>query len=223
MQTRTFLLSSALVALAACGAPLEMAPADARADRDSALIERDSSVSEDAIAQQDASATNDSSVAQDASAVIDASMSSDGNAGCVGRPAPCATGTVGGACGDTLTPPMCSNGEWTCGPGMVFVTSCACVGRPPASTCTCTASGWRCDDSGVGRRFACGDALTCLGGAEYCMVTLPGVPGALRTFECRALPAACGAMPTCACVMPPRTAQCTLSSAGDVTVTLALP
>ncbi|MFO0559914.1 MAG: hypothetical protein U0269_17980 [Polyangiales bacterium] len=217
MQTRYFLLSIALVALAACGAPSETGPADARTERDSASIERDSSVTVDASAQ------NDSSVAQDSGAASDVSAPSDASAGCVGRPAQCASGTAGGACGDTLTPPTCSNGEWTCGAGMVFVTSCACVGRPPASTCTCTASGWRCDDSGVGRRFPCGDALTCLGGAEYCIVTLPGVPGALRTFECRALPAACGAMPSCACVMPPRTAQCALSSSGDVTVTIALP
>lgn len=221
MQTRSFLLAGALVALAACGAPSEFGP-DARNERD-ASVQGDSSVNVDSAAPSDAIAPSDANIARDASSPSDANATSDGNAGCVGRPAQCASGTAGGACGDALTPPSCVGGEWTCAEGMVFVTSCACIGRPPASTCTCTSSGWRCDDSGVARRFACGDALTCLGGGEYCMVTLPGAPGAMRSFECRALPAACGATPTCACVMPPRTAQCTLSATGDITVTVALP
>jgi hypothetical protein len=215
MPNRTLLALASLLALARCS-PSAIVQADAGA-QDSARA-TDSESTADSATVTDASAIPDSAQSSDSGAQLDAA-----NSGCVGRPAQCANGTSGGACGDTVTAPTCVAGEWTCGEGQVFVTSCACVGRPPGATCTCTSSGWRCDDSGVARRFACGAALTCLSGAELCQVSIPGVPGAMRSFECRALPARCGDAPSCACVAPPAGAQCMQSPSGDITVTVALP
>jgi len=66
---------------------------------------------------------------------------------CVGRPAACVSGTAGGSCGDALVPPDCVGGAWRCPEGMIPITACACVGRPPGA-CTCTAGGWVCSDAG---------------------------------------------------------------------------
>lgn len=206
--------SLAAVVQLACCAPAAGVMTDVQS-RDATVSDSefavDSSVAPD-VAPRDGAAPADASLPMDASSPQ-----------CVGRPAQCAMGVNGGACGDALYPPACVNGAWTCAEGMVFVTSCACIGRAPGSSCTCASSGWRCDDSGVARRFACGPAITCLGGAELCAVTLPGVPGASPRYECRALPAACGARPTCACISETPSTQCTQSAAGDLTVTIALP
>ena len=66
---------------------------------------------------------------------------------CIGRPAACVSGTAGGSCGDALVPPDCVGGSWRCPEGMIPITSCACVGRPPGA-CTCSPSGWVCPDAG---------------------------------------------------------------------------
>lgn len=78
----------------------------------------------------------------------DASSGTDAAQDCVGRPAACVSGTAGGTCGDALTPPICEAGSWRCPDGMIPVTSCACIGRPPG-VCTCTPTGWRCGDAGL--------------------------------------------------------------------------
>jgi len=80
--------------------------------------------------------------AQDAPSMDDAPAEE-----CVGRPAACVSGTAGGSCGDALVPPDCVGGSWRCPEGMIPITSCACVGRPPGA-CTCTAGGWVCPDAG---------------------------------------------------------------------------
>nr|MBK7069665.1 hypothetical protein [Deltaproteobacteria bacterium] len=86
--------------------------------------------------------TADVPVAQDAPSTDDAPAEE-----CVGRPAACVSGTAGGSCGDALVPPDCVGGSWRCPEGMIPITSCACVGRPPGA-CTCSPSGWVCPDAG---------------------------------------------------------------------------
>lgn len=86
--------------------------------------------------------STDVPVSQDAPTTDDAPAEE-----CVGRPAACVSGTAGGTCGDALVPPDCVGGSWRCPDGMIPITSCACVGRPPAS-CTCSPSGWVCPDAG---------------------------------------------------------------------------
>jgi len=81
-------------------------------------------------------------VAQDAPSTDDAPAEE-----CVGRPAACVSGTAGGSCGDALVPPDCVGGSWRCPEGMIPITACACVGRPPGA-CTCSPSGWVCPDAG---------------------------------------------------------------------------
>lgn len=86
--------------------------------------------------------SSDVPVSQDAPTTDDAPAEE-----CVGRPAACVSGTAGGTCGDALVPPDCVGGSWRCPDGMIPITSCACVGRPPAS-CTCSPGGWVCPDAG---------------------------------------------------------------------------
>lgn len=86
--------------------------------------------------------TADVPVAQDAPSTDDAPAEE-----CVGRPAACVSGTAGGSCGDALVPPDCVGGSWRCPEGMIPITSCACVGRPPGA-CTCSPTGWVCPDAG---------------------------------------------------------------------------
>lgn len=92
----------------------------------------------------DVTGGNDTGGASDAGGV-------DGttDAGCTGRPAGCVSGTVGGACGDVVVEPVCVAGTWTCPRDWIFLSECACVGRPPGRSCMCTPSGWSCPDAGT--------------------------------------------------------------------------
>lgn len=222
MPIQRMLVIAAALALAHCGAPPSVPSPDGGSSADGsadAMIARDASTSGDSGVSSDSAAPPSDGGASDAGASSDSGATAE----CIGRPAQCAFGTNGGACGDTLSPPACEAGVWTCGAGMVFVSSCACIGRPPGANCTCASSGWRCDDAGLARRFACGGALTCLGGAEYCSETIPGVPGAARQYACRALPMSCGATPTCECLALSGGMRCAQSSEGDLTVTTFAP
>ncbi|MFO0605387.1 MAG: hypothetical protein U0324_19560 [Polyangiales bacterium] len=100
---------------------------------------------------------------------------------CTGRPASCVSGTAGGACGDVVTAPTCVRGAWTCPAGQVFITQCACTGRPPASSCTCTPSGWSCPDAGTDAGTAgtlCGRDSDCASGLLCCYPC--GIPGCMN-------------------------------------------
>jgi hypothetical protein len=69
------------------------------------------------------------------------------------------------------------------------------------------------------RRFDCGTSH-CKGGREYCRHSISDVGSIPDTFECIALPDACGDTPTCACVAEaPCGGLCEASAAGDLTVT----
>jgi hypothetical protein len=185
----------------------------------------DTSVEADSGAMTDAGQATDAGNAADV-ANTDASAG-DGGLDCPGRPASCVSGTPGGQCGDALTPPTCVRGSWTCAPGTIPITECACVGRPPGSGCVCTPSGWSCGggdagtDSGA-RTFACGERLTCRSNAQYCYVFIGGAPGSVPSYSCMDLPAACGATPTCACLPRNPAASCSMSG-GDLTVRVAAP
>ncbi len=109
------------------------APPDARDGGDATTTIGDAGA--DAVSV-DAPADTGPSLDPDASAVT-----------CEGRPAGCATGTAGGACGDALVGPDCVDGAWRCPSGTIPVTQCACLGRPPGA-CFCASTGWQCPDAG---------------------------------------------------------------------------
>ncbi len=88
--------------------------------------------------------------------------------GCTGAAPGCVSGTAGGTCGDAVTPATCSNNAWRCADGQVFLSQCACAGRPPGAGCTCTPRGWSCD---AGAPDAPSDATVdagCTGAAPLC-------------------------------------------------------
>ena len=217
--------------------------ADARADSantidssaiDSSAIDSsaiDSSVGEDAAVD---SSTVDSGSPADVSAtdapqrdvvnVPDVANMPDGSVlDCPGRPSGCVSGTPGGICGDAILAPMCVAGSWTCPRGTIPITECGCVGRPPGPDCTCVARMWMCPMPDAGARtFACG-TTACSSGAQYCLVTLPGVPGAMPSYSCQTLPRGCAPTPSCRCIPDTGGGRCMQSSAGDITVTIATP
>ena len=138
-------LASLAALLAACGttatgAPDVLTAADAVTPRD----------------VPDATVATDVTDATDVIAPQDVPTPLDAPSGCTGSAPPCVSGTAGGACGDALSPATCARDAWRCPTGMVFVSQCACVGRPPGN-CTCGPSGWVCD---AGAPDA-GDAVDC--------------------------------------------------------------
>ena len=48
------------------------------------------------------------------------------------------------ACADVATDQMCVGAQWVCPAGTVPQDECDCQGPPPATGCTCTATGWTC-------------------------------------------------------------------------------
>jgi len=76
----------------------------------------------------------------------------DGSSPCGAPPAyDCVTGTAGGACGDSVTRPVCNGTGWGCSPGMIRSELCGCVGRPPPG-CTCSGGRWVCGGADAGAR-----------------------------------------------------------------------
>ncbi|MDP3276714.1 MAG: hypothetical protein Q8Q09_16060 [Deltaproteobacteria bacterium] len=153
---------------------------------------------------------------------------------CSGDPRSCVSGTRGGACGDALTTETCVAGTWRCPGDTILVSDCACIGRPPGSSCVCTPSGWSCGGSDAGAdaardastaTFACGPSALCTRGSQYCEVFSGGAAGSSTRYTCRPLPAACPAPTTCDCVTRASGApgSCSQSSTGDITVRIAAP
>jgi hypothetical protein len=115
----------------------------------------------------------------------DAAVDVPADLACTGRPASCVSGTAGGQCGDVVTAPMCVAGSWACPSGSVFITQCACVGRPPGRDCTCGSAGWMCPDAGTDAATDGGTAGTlcsrdtdCTGGLLCCYPC--GIPGCMN-------------------------------------------
>ncbi|MBL8683941.1 MAG: hypothetical protein JNK05_32515 [Myxococcales bacterium] len=227
------LLSLSLFALVACGSPVvsedtgvrnDASNNDATTGGDSNTIDSSSNdvVTMSDVASADTPTPVDSAVSDVPSA--DVPVANDGSTmDCPGRPSSCVSGTPGGVCGDALVPPMCIAGSWTCPRGTIPVTECGCVGRPPGPDCACVARMWMCPMADAGSRsFACG-TTSCTSGAQYCQVTIPGLPSGMRTYSCAALPSSCAPTPSCRCIPLAGGSTCMQSSAGDITVTTALP
>lgn len=127
-------------------------------------------------------------------------------------------------CGDALMSPQCVAGEWQCAPGTSSdLSQCWCSGfGGGASGCVCTPSGWSCPtepvDAGMAT-FACGDALSCLRGSQYCRHVLSDVLGQPDGYVCSELPEDCG--DDCSCLPDaPGSGACVDDHAGGITVTV---
>jgi hypothetical protein len=87
----------------------------------------------------------------------------DAGAACAGPPPfTCVAGALapsgGVACGDLASAPTCDSGQWSCPPGQVRTSDCACS-SPHAGPCTlCTPSGWSCGAPGTGGSSGAGGA-----------------------------------------------------------------
>ncbi|MBL8684039.1 MAG: hypothetical protein JNK05_33005 [Myxococcales bacterium] len=106
--------------------------------------------------------------------------------------------------------------------GVTVNGSSSCPPEPYAHRGPCASSDGGTSTDGGARTFACG-TNSCRAGAEYCSETIPGIPGAMRGYSCEAIPSSCGPTPSCACFVSIAGATCSQSSAGDITVTVALP
>ena len=136
--------------------------------------------------------------------------------------------TADGFCGDSLNPPVCSNGAWVCPAGSTRGSACRCFiafANDASGACTCGASGWECPDAGpvAPRLEACGDTVRCDRNAEYCQQSSGG-PIAGTRYACRPIPAACIVEPSCACLAPePGAGECRPVGDGSFVVTINTP
>jgi hypothetical protein len=96
---------------------------------------------------------------------------------------------------------------------------CGCDGTVYSNPCVAAAAGQDISDGGgcaaPAGTFACGPRF-CTKGSQFCERRPSGTTGVAGMFTCRALPAACGASPTCACLSGVSCASCVLSD-GDLT------
>lgn len=211
MPTRTFFLMLPFMAL-----PFACTPNDTVAREDAATTPD--------VATSD---TQPDSPAPDVVAPVDATSDGGTRCGSVSTPTihVCtpATPTAEPGC-------FCVLGAYWNGSTCVALNGCRCTAGcdrvyPTAESCeaahqTCRADGGMTTDASA--TFACGEMLRCQTGAQYCIETIPGVPGAMRTYRCAAAPAGCS---RCACVpdaMMPG-AVCKDANPGEVTVRIALP
>lgn len=125
---------------------------------------------------------------------------------------------------------FCVIGAYWNGTACVALNGCRCSAgcdRVYPTQASCEAAHGACRPDGgatpdASATFACGEMLRCQTGAQYCHETIPGVPGAMRTYRCEALTAGCS---RCACIadaMMPG-AVCEDSTPGEITVRVALP
>ena len=153
--------------------------------------------------------------------------------------------STGGACGGSGDP-SCSAGAYCAWSdkrcGALMHGTCATT---PSATCTalatpvcgCDGNNYPsdCDAAKAGTdvstsascpsptgMFRCGWSY-CQHGTEYCHGVMGGAVGASPSYDCQALPAACGTTPSCTCVTSTTATLCSQSNDGDVTVLLAAP
>lgn len=120
-------------------------------------------------------------------------------------------------CTDSMYPPRCTAGRWTCNSGSLpeWFVGCWChVGPSPwpadASLCSCTeAAGWSCD-------FHCGPDLLCAAGTEYCTHTPSDVGGFPDSYSCRAFEPCAGLTGSCDCVAPGSVSCASVENGGIV-------
>jgi len=99
-------------------------------------------------------------------------------------------------------------------------TVCGCDGAVYSNPCAASAAGADISEAGgcsaPAGTFACGPRF-CMKGMQFCERRPSGMTGVAGTYTCKALPAACGATPACACLSAVSCAACVLSAAGDLT------
>jgi len=152
---------------------------------------------------------------------------------------------VGAACGAT-NDPACASGthcEWSdklCGtrtrgacvsfPGGALCAIsaepvCGCDGKNYPSPCEAARNGVDVSSNAICPQptglFRCGWSY-CQHGVQYCHAQVGGAITNPGSYACTALPAACGGVPSCACVAGNATI-CTTDTNGDVTATLEVP
>jgi hypothetical protein len=99
--------------------------------------------------------------------------------------------------------------------------ACGCDGKVYANDCEANAAGVDVDDQGVctppAGMFECG-AHFCQLQSTYCQRVGADVPNFPANYTCRALPAACGTAPTCACLSGMTCGTCSATASGGLTV-----
>lgn len=103
---------------------------------------------------------------------------------------------------------------------------CGCDGVTYSSDCNAAGAGTSvAHDGPCGASFACGSALHCTTGAEYCDVVVGGAAGSMPRYACTALPTACASSPSCASCFPGSGGgtSCTEAGPGEITNTLFAP
>ena len=95
-------------------------------------------------------------------------------------------------------------------------TVCGCDGAVYSNPCAASAAGADISEAGgcsaPAGTFACGPRF-CMKGMQFCERRPSGMTGVAGTYTCKALPAACGATPACACLSAVSCASCVLSAA----------
>jgi hypothetical protein len=105
---------------------------------------------------------------------------------------------------------------------------CGCDGQVYLNTCDAEVNGMDVDQTASDctpppAAFACGPNF-CTHGTQYCEALVGGAAGNPGSYFCTALPASCGATPTCACLTGTAVCgNCTVSAAGDLNTLCLLP
>jgi hypothetical protein len=105
---------------------------------------------------------------------------------------------------------------------------CGCDGQVYSNSCLANVAGQDIDESGAGctppsGTFACGPRF-CTRGSQYCESMTGGAVENPGGFACHALPAGCGAAPTCACLAGnAQCGNCLMSNGGDLTTRCQFP
>ena len=88
----------------------------------------------------------------------------------------------------------------------------------------CLGGHWQNVESAPAPCFSCGPSGRCQTRVQYCSATIGGALGATPSYHCAALPTACTATPTCACLQSQSIpGSCAQAGTGELTVTLAAP
>jgi len=103
--------------------------------------------------------------------------------------------------------------------------TCGCDGHVYNNVCEAARVGHDVSDSGgcapPSGTFPCGPRF-CAHGTTYCSATVGGAVGRPGQFSCEPLPTACMSAPTCVSCFS-SSPSCSMSAAGDLTLTIAVP
>jgi hypothetical protein len=140
----------------------------------------------------------------------------------LGTPNHCGAGAEPGVC--IVLPVVCS---------ALYAPVCGCDAKTYPNDCgraaaraqldhvgACASTGGNGGAGGSGKA----DCSACVPAKTYCRVTVGGPVGNPPSYSCQALPAVCGAAPTCACLSGVQCANlCSGTAATGLTVTCEVP